>query len=213
LYHKLKRNSIKGFILKHQLAKGEDIIVTVLSKDRVEKYYRFYGARHSILQMGYLIDFESQESSNFLPRIRSISHNGFSWLYNREKLFMWHKFISIFEPHFKDVKEIDPIYYDTLLDCAIKWDKQSPKRLIVEAYTKLLSFEGRLQPLNRCVICNQKIEDTISLVGNFMPAHSSCAKVEPIKFSNIEHLFKTNSTIWLDDNAIERLYLIALKSF
>jgi len=163
--------------------------------------------------MGYLIDFEIEESNNFLPRVRSISHNGFNWLYNREKLMLWHQFISIFEPHFRDVKDVDPIYFNTLLDCARKWDKQSSKRLIVEAYTKLLNYEGRLQPLNRCSICNQKIEDSLTLLGNFIPAHSSCANSEAIKKEYAEYLFKTNSTIWLDDNIIDRLYLIALKSF
>lgn len=213
MYHILRGHSIKGFILKHQLAKGEDIIVTILSETRVDRYYRFYGARHSILQMGYLIDFEIQESNNFLPRVRSISHNGFNWLYNREKLMLWHQFIAIFEPHFRDVKEIDSIYFNTLLNCAKKWDKQSPKRLIVEAYTKLLNYEGRLQPLDRCTICNQPIEDTIALIDGFLPTHSSCSHTQALKKEYIEHLFKTNSTIWIDDNIIDRLYLIALKSF
>ena len=148
-----------------------------------------------------------------MPRIRNISHNGFSWLYSREKLIFWHKFISIFEPHFKDVKEIEPIYFNTLLDCAKKWDKQSPKRLITEAVIKLLKFEGRLQNINRCAICNQKIEDNPSLINNFMPAHSSCANLEPINKKALEYLFKNNSTIWLDDDIVDRLYLIALKSF
>jgi recombinational DNA repair protein (RecF pathway) len=213
LYHKIRKYAIKGFILKHQQAKGEDIILTILSEHRVDKYYRFYGARHSILQFGYLIDFEIEENGNFLPRVRRVSHNGFSWLYNREKLFIWHKFISIFEPHFKDVKELDSIYFKSLLDCAQKWDKQSPKRLIIETITKLLNFEGRLQPLNRCAICNGLLNEHITLIDNFMPAHSSCANLEPIKKEYLEYLFKYNSTIWLDDDIVNRLYLIALKSF
>ena len=163
--------------------------------------------------MGYLIDFEVEESGNFLPRLRHVSHNGFTWLYNREKLFIWQKFINIFEPHFRDVKEIDSIYYNTLLECATKWDKQSPKRLIIEAIVKLLRYEGRLRPLNRCVICNQNIENNLSLIDGFLPTHSSCSKLEPIRKEYIEYLFTKDSTIWLDDNIIDSLYLIALKSF
>jgi len=185
----------------------------VLSRDRVEKYYRFYGARHSILQVGYLIDFEVEESGSFLPRIRSISHIGFKWLYNREKLFIWHRFISIFEPHLRDVTQIDPIYYETLLECVKKWHLQSPKRLIVESYIKILKHEGRLQPLDKCLICNQSIDKNIAFVGKFIPAHPSCVNQHPIRKESVEYLLNSFSSIWLNDEEIERLYLIALKGF
>jgi len=98
---------MKGFILKLNRAKGEDMVVTVLSEHNVGTYYRFYGARHSVLQLGYLIDFEvEQDKANFLPRLRGVTHIGFPWLYDRAKLMDWHRFISIFEPHFRDVNEI-----------------------------------------------------------------------------------------------------------
>ena len=185
-----------------------------MTNQSVGKYYRFYGARHSVLQKGYLIDFEIEESNNnFLPRVRNILHNGFIWLYDKEKLILWHKFISIFENHLRDVTSIDTIYYDTLLDCAKKWHLQSPKRLIVEAYIKIIKYEGRLFGLDRCVMCNQALNDKIALIDKFMPTHFSCSNLEPIRRSDINYLFDKGSTIKLDDNIIDRLYLIALKSF
>jgi len=62
---------MKGFILNTKKAKNEDIIVTTLSNSRVGNYWRFFGARHSIIQVGNLIDFEVQESKNdFMPKMR-----------------------------------------------------------------------------------------------------------------------------------------------
>jgi len=213
LYHKKRGKALKGFILKIQKAKNEDIIVTILSEKRVAKYYRFYGARHSILQMGYLIDFEIKESSSFLPQVRGISHIGFPWIYDREKLMLWHRFISIFEPHFRDVDEIDEFYYNTLLKAANRWHKQSAKRLIVESYFNILKYEGRVQSLSKCILCKQSIEHSIALLDGFLPAHSSCCNLEPLDTKAIVELFTTTSTIKLDDNSIDRLYLIALKGF
>ena len=62
---------IKGFILSVRKSKNEDSIALVLSPTEVRTYYRFFGARHSILQLGNLIDFEVEgEGSSFLPRLR-----------------------------------------------------------------------------------------------------------------------------------------------
>ncbi len=213
MYHNIKDKILKGFILKLQKAKNEDIIVTILTAKSVTKYYRFYGARHSILQLGYLIDFESEESHNFLPKIRKISHIGFPWLYNREKLMLWHNFISIFEPHFRDISNIEPFYYDTILKVAKRWDKQSPKRLIVESYISILKYEGRIKPLSKCIICKRDIEDNISVIDGFLPTHSNCSNTQTINKKALEKLFLTASSIDLDDNIIESLYLIALKGF
>ena len=204
---------LKGFILKVQKAKNEDIIVTILSQNSVKKYYRFYGARHSILQLGYLIDFETEESGTYMPQVRRVSHIGFDWLYNREKLMLWHRFISIFEPHFRDINEIEPFYYESLLKAAKRWNKQSAKRLIVETYINILKYEGRVLPLSTCVLCKQKIENSISVIDGFLPTHSSCSHTESVEYKAIKRLFEEATTIDLDDNTIDRLYLIALKGF
>ena len=205
---------MKGFILKIHKAKNEDIIVRVLSSDKIASYYRFYGARHSVLQMGYLIDFEVEEDNKgFMPRLRNITHIGFPWLYDREKLMLWHRFIAIFEPHLRDVTEIEPFFYDSLLDCAKKWHKQSPKRLIVEAYCKILKNEGRLYEPHRCVICNKSIDKQVALIKSFLPTHSECSNSKGFEKGKILELFSTNSTINLDDEEIDSLIPIILKGF
>jgi hypothetical protein len=43
---------MKGFIVSLRRAKNEDLIVTLLEERALRSYYRFYGARHSILQLG-----------------------------------------------------------------------------------------------------------------------------------------------------------------
>ncbi len=205
---------MKGFILKLQRAKDEDMIVTILNQERVAKYYRFYGARHSILQMGYLIDYEEeQEKANFLPRLRSVSHIGFPWLYDRERLMLWHQFISIFDRHFRDVESIDDFYFKRLLRSASRWEKQSPKRLIIETFVSILKYEGRLQIPNHCVICNTKIEDECAFLKGFLPAHPHCSKESGFNKETILELFEELSAISLSDAAVDRLYLIALKGF
>jgi len=164
--------------------------------------------------MGYLIDYEVEQSSaNFLPRIRNITHISFPWLYNKEKLLLWHRFIAIFEPHFRDVKEIDSFYFELLLESAKKWHKQSPKRVAIEAFTKVLEYEGRLHNLNRCVICNQKIENSVSLINKFLPTHSSCSNLEPINLKKVEYLFNKKSSIYLEDNEIDKLIGLVYKGF
>ena len=205
---------MKGFILKIHKAKNEDIIVRVLSPKKIASYYRFYGARHSVLQMGYLIDFEIEESNKgFMPKIRNITHIGFPWLYDREKLMLWHRFITIFEPHLRDVSEIESFFYDILLDSANKWHKQSPKRLIVEAYCKILQNEGRLYEPNICVICNKEITDEVALSKSFLPTHTICSHNKGLKKEKISELFKSNSTINLTDEEVDSLIPIILKGF
>jgi len=89
----------------------------VLTREHIRTYYRFFGARHSILQLGNLIDFEVEgEDGRFLPRLRSLSHIGFPWLFERNRLMLWHNFIQKFVPHLKDADEIDPFYFNLLLD-------------------------------------------------------------------------------------------------
>jgi len=147
---------MKGFVIALRKAKNEDLICTILTPHSVRSYYRFFGARHSILQLGHLIDFEvegAQES--FLPRLRGLSHLGFEWLYDNNHLLLWHNYIKLFEPHLRDTDEIDPFYYDLLLQSAKKWGRQNPKRIVCENYIQLLKHEGRLHDHQSCYICEQ----------------------------------------------------------
>ncbi|CAA6826683.1 MAG: Unknown protein [uncultured Sulfurovum sp.] len=201
-----------GFIINIRSAKNEDVIVTVLDKNSVSNYWRFFGARHSILQIGNLIDFEiSVSKNNFMSNMRSLSHISFPWIFSNNHLLIWQNFIKLFEPHLQDTIEVDPFYFNLLLEIARKWDKQNPKRLTVEAYVSLLHYEGRLYDNGFCYVCEQVLDDEVGLMRAFLPAHPTCIYAHRLNKNEIFTLYNTQSTIHLNDNIVEKLYLIVLK--
>lgn len=204
---------MKGFVLGLRRAKNEDTIALVLSPREVRTYYRFYGARHSILQLGNLIDFEVEEENSFLPRLRSLSHIGFPWIFDANRLLMWHNFIKRFEPHLRDTEQIDSFYYDLLLNAAKKWDKQNPKRIICESYIELLTYEGRLHLEENCYICGNAIDENISLMQAFIPAHPECIYTPSLEKTKVFELFETKKSLSLEDDEVEYLHEIIMKGF
>ena len=203
---------MKGFILSVKKAKDEDSIARVLSATEIKTYYRFFGARHSILQLGNLIDFEVEgEDGRFMPRLRSLSHIGFSWIFDKNKLLLWHNFIKKFEPHLRDAEEVESFYYDLLLNAAKKWDKQNPKRIICESYIRLLEYEGRLYPEENCFICEERIEEDIALMQAFKPAHPSCIYSSSMPTKKILDFFHTKKTVFLEDDEINYLHEVVMK--
>ena len=203
---------IKGFILSVRKAKNEDSIALVLSPTEVRTYYRFFGARHSILQLGNLIDFEVEgEGSSFLPRLRSLSHMGFPWLFDKNKLLLWHNFVKRFEPHLKDAEEIDSFYFDLLLSAARKWDKQNPKRIVCESYITLLEYEGRLHNDENCYICENRIEEEVALMRSFIPAHPSCLYSCALPTKKVLDFFESKKTVYLEDYEVDYLFEIVMK--
>jgi len=203
---------MKGFILGVRKAKNEDSIALVLSPESIRSYYRFFGARHSILQMGNLIDFEVEgEDGRFMPRLRSLSHIGFPWLFDKNRLLIWHNFLKKFEPHLKDAEEIDTFYFNLLLDAARKWHRQNPKRIVCESYIELLEYEGRLYPEENCFICEQRIEEEIALMQAFKPAHPGCIYSPALPTKKILDFFTSKKTVFLEDYEVDHLYEIVLK--
>lgn len=190
------------------------MIALIISANDIKHYYRFFGARHSILQIGHLIDYETDgENSSYIPRLRSLSHVGFSWLHDKNRLLLWHNFISLFAPHLRDTGNIDPFYYDLLLDAAKKWDKQNPKRIICESYIKLLKFEGRLYQPQTCYICEQPLDIDVSLMHAFLPAHPECIYAASIHRGKLISLYNSNSTLYIEDGDVEYLFGIIMKGF
>jgi len=203
---------MKGFILNIRKAKNEDVIVTVLSNCEVTSYYRFFGARHSILQVGNLIDFELQESKNgFMVQIRKISHISFPWIFSHNHLFIWQNFVKLFEPHLKEEIQIDSFYFDLLLKIAKKWHKQNPKRLAVEAYIEILDYEGRLYDNGFCYICEDVLDEQVGLMRAYLPAHPRCIYGYSYDKQQIFKLFDTKLTIHLNDNIVDKLFNTLLK--
>ena len=203
---------MKGFILSLRRVGNEDMIVTLLSEKSLMRLYRFYGARHSILQLGYLIDFEVEESaSGFLPRLRHVTHIGFPWLYRRNRLALWHSFVKIFEAHLRDTEELEPFYFDTLLDAARRWERQNPHRVVCEKYISILKHEGRLHSFERCYICEKGLGERVSLMRAFIPAHPECIYASSLDRGKIEDFFECGKSTWLEDDEVEALCNLALK--
>ncbi len=184
----------------------------VLTSRDVRTYYRFFGARHSILQLGNLIDFEVEgEDGRFLPRLRSLSHIGFPWLFDKNRLLIWHNFIKLFEPHLKDTEEIESFYYDLLLQAAKKWGKQNPKRIVCESYIQLLEYEGRVHDEENCYICETPIMEQMSLMQAYIPAHPECLYSASLPKGKIATFFKTQKTLHLEDHEVAYLFDIVMK--
>lgn len=203
---------MKGFVVALRRAKNEDNIATVLTEKSVRNYYRFFGARHSILQLGHLVDFEVEgEDGRFMPRLRNLSQMGFSWLRERNRLMLWHNFIRLFEPHLKDTEELESFYFNLILRAARKWDKQNPKRIICESYLELLEFEGRLYPVKSCFICEQELYNNVSLMATFKPAHPECIYASAIDKVKVLDFFKRKKTTYLTDSEVDQIYAVVMK--
>ncbi|WP_456433622.1 recombination protein RecO [Nitratifractor sp.] len=203
---------MKGFILRLRRAKNEDLILTVLTEEKMADYYRFYGARHSILQLGYCIDFEEERDSGpFLPRLRRVSQIPFHWLYSRNRLMLWQRFVQLFEPHLRDTQTLERFYFDLLFEAARRWERQNPKRIVCETHYALLRHEGRLHPLDRCYICERPLEKEVALMQALIPAHPGCIYGSALPREKLETFFDTGKTTWLDDDEVERLYTVSMR--
>lgn len=199
---------MQGYILHIQKVRDEDSLVFILTNKELIKSYRFYGARHSIVTQGFKLDFELVENNSFLPNLRNIMHIGFKWLYERHRLAVWQQFMRLLYNHLKGIEIIESFYYDMLESCAYKLEKQNPKRVIVEAYLKILEFEGRLHKDMNCFLCDKKIEDNICLVRGFLPAHIDCINKNRFNKNDIVKLFETKKSFYLNDFYINELYFI-----
>jgi len=203
---------VKGFILRLQRAKNEDLIVTILTERAMKSYYRFYGARHSILQLGYLIDFEEEdEGARFMPRLRRVSHLGFPWLYRRNRLMAWQQFVRLFEPHLRDTESLEPFYFELLLEAARRWERQNPKRIVCESYHRLLKHEGRIHPLDRCYICEKSLKEEVALMQALIPAHPGCIYGPSLPRRKLESFFESGKCTWLEDSEVDLLSAIIMK--
>ena len=190
---------------------NEDLLVFLLTNDKFIRAYRFYGARHPIITQGYKIDFELEISGVFLPKIHSPLHLSFAWLEKRENLIVWQQFMRLMHDHLKDSNELESFYFDLLESCSLKLFKQNPKRVIIEAYLGLLEFEGRLHRDFSCFLCDEIITQKVALSRSFMPMHNTCSAGVEFDLEIIKELFETKSTININDEMVNLLYLIILQ--
>ncbi len=205
---------MQGYIININRVKDEDLIVTILTQNAIKTLYRFYGARHSTINLGYKIDFESQSSiKSSIPQLRSILHLGTHWNGDMGRMFIWQPFIRLFYLHLKDIGTIDTFYFELLEECSRIWHKQNPKRVAIEAYIKILEFEGRLRDDFICFNCDEVIENDITLIRGFLPAHQKCAWNNAFEFLHVKKLFELKSSIDLNEDEIETMWKILQEGF
>ena len=197
---------MKGYILSVNRAKDEDTIVTVLTSEQLFTLYRFYGARHSTINLGFKIDFEISEGKSNISRLRSVLHEGFSWLGDINRVLVWQQLCQLLNQHLKDNEAIETFYYTLLDEIANIWHLQNPKRIAIEFYIKLLEHEGRLHLDDNCFLCEKPLLEDPALVRAFLPTHSSCSFAKPFPKASLTTLFNEHSSIDLNDKEVDRLY-------
>lgn len=205
---------MQGYIINVNKARDEDVIVTILTHHNLYTLYRFYGARHGQINLGFKIDFEIESSlKSTISRLRDVTQLGFTWINDRNRLFIWQQFCSLFHKHLQETEDLDPFYFELLEEAALIWQTQNPKRIAIESYVKLLAFEGRLHQEMICFFCEQKIEDEITLIRAFLPAHAECIHALPINIDAISELFSSGSSLFLNDKEIEMIWHVLLEGF
>jgi len=205
---------MQGYIININKARDEDLIITILSPDHKYTAYRFYGARHSTINLGYKIDFELEHSSkSTLPKLRNILHLASKWNIQREHMFLWQQYIRLFYAHLKDISEIPPFYFNMLEKSHEIWHQQNPKRVAIESYVELLEFEGRLHHEFICFQCDHVIKDSVAFLRAFLPAHPGCIYKRSYPLAPIRELFGNKSTLFLNDNEIDDLWQILCEGF
>ncbi|MDY0121608.1 MAG: recombination protein RecO [Sulfurimonas sp.] len=203
---------MQGFIISLNKVKEEDLIVTIVSRENLDTLYRFYGARHSVINLGYKIDYEREFSGkSTIGRLKDVIHIGYKWIYDSKRLRLWQDFTALFYKHLKDVEELDSFYFDLLENASKDWDKKNPKRVAIESYVKLLDQEGRLHKELVCFLCSKKIEGEISLIRAYLPTHKECTHTLSIAQNAFTELFENKSTLFMNDKEVDRLWLVLLE--
>lgn len=203
---------MQGYVLNVNKVRDEDLIVTILSEQTIYRAYRFYGARHSVINIGYKIDFELEINiKSTIPRLKDVIQLGFPWLLETKKLYFWQIYIKLFYYHLKDVDEVDNFYFELLNDLVVRITKQNPKRAILESYVKLCQFEGRLHTDFECLLCDLPIESDISLVRGFLTTHASCSYSKGFDVKKIDEYFIHKTLVDFDDEEVDYLWNILLQ--
>lgn len=203
---------MQGYIIDFKPVRDDDLIVTILTENELITAYRFYGARHSHINIGYKIDFELESNlKSTMPRLKDVLHLNYPWILDKEKLYCWQRFVKLFYPHLKGVEDLDPFYFELLSTLVHRIDKQNVKRAILEGYIKLLEFEGRLHTHYDCLLCEEHISHNISLVRSMIPTHSHCSYSRAFELSKIQTFFEDASTMNLTDDDCDYLWQILLQ--
>ncbi len=106
---------MQGYVLQITKVRDEDLIVTILGETQIYTAYRFYGARHSTINIGFKIDFElKMNMKSTIPRLKDVIQLGFPWILETKKLYYWQIFIKLLHTHLKETEELEPFYFNLL---------------------------------------------------------------------------------------------------
>ena len=203
---------MQGFIININKVKDEDLIVSILSKNKLETLYRFYGARHGTINIGFKIDYEIEPSAkSTIRRLKDVLHVGYPWINDYKLLRLWQDFSGLFYKHLKDAENLGSFYFELFQTASSQWSKQNPKRVAIEAYVKLLEHEGRLHKEHYCFLCSKEIIGDISLIRAFLPTHFNCTHTYGIKRSALDELYENKSTLFLSDKEVDRLWNVLME--
>ena len=203
---------MQGFIISLNRARDEDLVVTILSDRGLDTLYRFYGARHGVINLGFKIDFEIITNvKSTIGQLRDVIHIGYPWLTDHHKLRTWQQFVTLFYPHLKESEDTGSFYFELLDSAAAAWLKQNPKRIAIETYVKLLEHEGRLHKELNCFFCDQAITKDVSIIRSYLPAHPNCAHTLSIEPQGLVELLENHSSLFLTDKEVDRLWLVLLE--
>ncbi len=205
---------MQGYILNINKVKDEDLIVSILTENKLKTLYRFYGARHANIQLGYKIDFEVQSSAkSTISMLREVLPLSAKWMLESKRFFIWQQFSKLMFRHLKDVVELDPFYFYLLEETAALMQKQNPKRVVIESYLQILEYEGRLHDDFICFICDNIVEERVVLARSFLPAHKVCVFAQEFPKKKIQTLFEDKSTLYLEDSDVETLWQLLQEGF
>jgi len=203
---------VQGYIINLNKVKDEDLIVTILSKGSLETLYRFYGARHGTINIGFKIDYEIEPSAkSTIGRLKDVIHIGFKWINDYKLLRLWQDFTGLFHKHLKDAEDLGSFYFELLDNASREWNRQNPKRVAVESYIKLLEHEGRLHKEPYCFLCSKEIKGDISLIRAYLPTHYNCTHTLGIQKKALNELYDNHSTLFLNDKEVDRLWSVLLE--
>ena len=200
---------MRGFVLDTIRVRDEDLIVRILTKNEVLSLYRFYGTRHSYINVGYLIDFLVEETPKAtINRLRNVVQLPFSFLLDIEKMVNFKIFIRLLNNHLRDISSVDSFYFNLLMEIVNNMQNRDSKRLLIESYTKLLEKEGRLHKEFECFLCERQIEKKVALVRAFLPSHEKCVYEKGFNIDKIQELFFNKKSLLFSDEEIQRLWKI-----
>jgi recombinational DNA repair protein (RecF pathway) len=203
---------MQGYIIDFKPVRDDDLIVTILTENEILTTYRFYGARHSHINIGYKIDFELEINlKTTIGRLKNVIQLSFPWILDKQKLYFWQRFLQLFYKHLKDIGEVDNFYFN-LLDLLVhRITRQNAIRAIIEGYISLLQHEGRLYINYECFLCEKKIINEIALVRSMLPTHPKCCNCNGLDIEKVKILFEDKSTIEFDDLELTYLWNILLQ--